>query len=278
MSKVKVKISKPFHRVKILKGKEALVEETSALPPLEDLENDDELIEEDEEEEIEEEPEIPEPAVFYNEFSFCSHASPISISLDNIPPKAVPIEDVKKEVQEAYDNGFDDGQQIATSNFEAEIKKYREWMKRIDTIIEDLFIGYSYEVNKFEDALTNLSRMIAEQILQREISNDSKVIITQAKKAIDSLDDDEVFKIRLNPDDLSVLQDAKSELSSDTTLMENVVLSPDETIEKGGCILETTAGTIDARISKQLDILKKKLDEVSVKNIPKEESTSEIES
>ena len=268
MAKVKVKIQRPIHRVKILKGKEALVEETDAFPPLEDIEEEPEedlFPDEDIEEEFEEEEEeIPGPAVFYSELSFCNPLKPVSINMDRVPPKAVPVDEVKKEVQKAYDEGFNDGQQISTSNFEAEIEKYREWMKRIDTVVEDLSISYSYEVNKFEESLTSLAQMMAEHIIQREISGDSEIIITQARKAIESLDDDEVFKIRINPEDMKVLQDARSELSTDSSLMKNVVISPDESISKGGCIMETSAGTIDARISKQLDKIKKKIDEVAV--------------
>lgn len=283
MSKVKVKIQRPIHRVKILKGKEALVEETEALPPLEEIEEepDEEFFpEEDIEEEYEEEEEIPEPAVFYSEFTFCKPVNPVSINVDRIPPKAVPVDEVQKEVQKAYDEGFNDGQQVSTSNFEAEIEKYREWMKRIDTVVEDLSISYSYEVNKFEESLTSLAKMMAEHILQREISDDAEIIITQARKAIESLDDDEVFKIRINPDDMKVLKDARSELSTDSSLMKNVEISPDESISKGGCILETSAGTIDARISKQLAKLKKKIDDVAVsdKTYTEEEDENQQES
>ncbi len=274
MSKVKVRVGKPIHRVKILKAKDVLIEDTEAFTPLdelifEDLEND--LDRFDEEEREKEKREIPETALFSNEFYFCNPKKPISISMDKIPPKSVPVEEVKKEVQKAYDNGFDDGQQVTTSNFEAEIEKYREWMKRIDSVIEDLTISYNFEVNKFEESLTFIAKMMAEHILEREISKDSEVVITQAKKAIDSLDEDMIFRIRVNPEDIEILKDAKSTLSSDTSITENIVLSPDNSIAKGGCVLETSAGTVDARINKQLEKLKQAMDNVTLNEDPHEE-------
>jgi flagellar biosynthesis/type III secretory pathway protein FliH len=265
MSKVKVRVGRPFHRVKILKGKDILLDDIDIFAPLDTTLTDDIIDKLDEfDEELEEEEQIPEPAVFTNEFCFCNPTKPVSISLEKIPPKAIPVDEVKKEVQKAYDNGFDDGQQVTTSNFEAEIEKYRDWMKRIDSVVEELKISYHSDIKKIEESLTSLATMIAENILEREISKDSEVVITQARKAIMSLDEDQIFKIRINPDDLKILEDAKSSLSSDSSLTENVSLSPDDSIQKGGCILETSAGTVDARISKQLEKLKKSLDSVAM--------------
>lgn len=269
MSSVKVKIRQPFHRVKILKGKDAMIEDINVFLPIDTIPDDDiiEKLDEFDENEIEKEKkEDPKPSVFTGEFCFCIPKNPISISLEKIPPKSIPVDDVKKEVQKAYDNGFDDGQKITTSNFKAEIEKYRDWMRRIDSVIEDLAISYHYEVNKFDDSLTSLARMMAEHILVREISQDSAVVLTQAKKAIDSLDEDQIFRIRINPDDLEALEDSKSTLSSDSSISENIVLSPDDSIEKGGCILETSAGTVDARISKQLEKLENALNNVALNN------------
>jgi flagellar biosynthesis/type III secretory pathway protein FliH len=271
MASVKVKVRQPFHRVKILKAKDAFLDDVEIFVPLDTIPDDDIIEKLDEfDEDLEEE--VPEPAVFINQFSFCNPKRPILISLDKIPPKSIPVDEVKKEVQKAYDNGFDDGQQVTTSNFEAEIEKYRDWIKRIDSVVEDLTIGYHVEVNKFEDSLTSLAKMMAEHILEREISQDSEVVITQARKAIDSLDEDKIFRIRINPEDMKALEDAKSRLTPDQSVTENIVLSPDESIEKGGCILETSAGTVDARISKQLEKL-----ENALKNVVVNESANDIE-
>jgi len=263
MASVKVKVRQPFHRVKILKAKDAFLDDVEAFVPLDTIPDDD-LYDKFEEFDENIKEEIPEPAVFYNEFSFCNPQKPILISLEKIPSKSIPVEEVKKEVQKAYNNGFDDGQQVTTSNYKAEIEKYREWIRRFDNVIEDLTIGYHVEINKFEDSLTSLAKMMAEHILDREISLDSEVVITQAKKAIDSLDEEQIFRIRINPDDMEALEDAKSRLTPDKSVTENIVLSPDDSIEKGGCILETSAGTVDARISKQLEKLENALKSVVV--------------
>jgi flagellar biosynthesis/type III secretory pathway protein FliH len=41
------------------------------------------------------------------------------------------------------------------------------------------------------------------------------------------------------------------------------MLIPDETIDQGGCVLETSAGFIDARMKTQLEKIKYSLDTVS---------------
>lgn len=36
-----------------------------------------------------------------------------------------------------------------------------------------------------------------------------------------------------------------------------IVITADKTIENGGCVIETDSGTVDARVSTQMDVLKK---------------------
>jgi flagellar assembly protein FliH len=202
--------------------------------------------------------------VFYEEFSFSDMDTPIEISLKKIPDETLSLEEVKKEVQAGYDRGFEDGQMILRGTMEAEILKQQEWIRRIDKVIEDLEKHYYKEVEDFEDAVVRIAVMIAGQILEREATVDSNIVVEQARKAVRTLNDDVIFKIRVHPENLDILQKVKSRLISDSSRIKNVEITSDDSIDRLGCIMETSAGIIDARLKTQLERVRNTLENVSM--------------
>ncbi|ETZ18367.1 Flagellar assembly protein fliH [Borrelia duttonii CR2A] len=57
----------------------------------------------------------------------------------------------------------------------------------------------------------------------------------------------------MNLDDIDVVSHQKHEFISKFDFIENLEIVEDVNIGKGGCIIETDFGEIDARISSQLD-------------------------
>jgi flagellar biosynthesis/type III secretory pathway protein FliH len=61
--------------------------------------------------------------------------------------------------------------------------------------------------------------------------------------------------LRINPDDLSFVEEWRPELFEKFKTLKSIVVNPDSTIQRGGCLLETPCGDIDARIETQLEII-----------------------
>ncbi|MFC1733625.1 FliH/SctL family protein, partial [candidate division KSB1 bacterium] len=61
------------------------------------------------------------------------------------------------------------------------------------------------------------------------------------------------LSFHVNPEDSAVFE--KKEEFVPEEYLDRIVIVPDETIERGGCKLQTNSGTIDATISAQLDEL-----------------------
>jgi flagellar biosynthesis/type III secretory pathway protein FliH len=202
--------------------------------------------------------------VFIEEFSISNSNEPVQISLSNVIEESLMIEDVKKEVQSAYDDGFKDGQQVTKSIYEAEIQKHLEWIRNFDIITEEFKKNYFSDMKKLEDSLISLAIMVSEHILGHETTANSNLVIEQCRKAINSLSNETIFKIYLHPDNIEILTSVNSGLVIDSTRLEGVVLIADETVDKLGCILETSAGKIDARLKTQLEKIHSALLNVSI--------------
>lgn len=268
MARFDFKLAKKLQRVEIIRSHELIDREISAFVPDEDDFDDLEIEEEPEEEEIiEEEPEpVPADLKFFDYYTITNPGAPVQISLDKIPEESMLLDDVKKEVQHAYDRGFDDAQQVTTNTFETQIIKHQEQILKFDKVIAELKEQYHGDLDALEKSIITLSSLVAGHILEREINEDDNIVIGQVKKAFRELDNEKVFRIRINPDNVSTLKEVRITLEADNSIMKNIEIIPDNSIDKGGCILETSAGMIDGKISTQLEKLHQKLSGVPINN------------
>ena len=65
--------------------------------------------------------------------------------------------------------------------------------------------------------------------------------------------------VRLNPEDHAVIMAADGEFKDVVDRTKRLAFREDDTIEKGGCVVETEVGTIDAQIEVQLKAIRKAL-------------------
>jgi flagellar assembly protein FliH len=78
------------------------------------------------------------------------------------------------------------------------------------------------------------------------------VVVSVAKEALAKVDDSTHITIKMNPDDLQFINETRYQLSDLIDNIENVTLTPESSVQSGGCIIETDLGEIDARIENQL--------------------------
>jgi flagellar assembly protein FliH len=199
---------------------------------------------------------------FTETFVIYDHESPVEINLSNIKEETVPLDVAMTEVQNAYDRGFSDGQKASEAVFVTEIEDYRKWMLRIDKVVDEMRESFADELVKFEKVLLDTATMIAEHILEHEISQNSEIVIEQIKKVIRDVEDENVYEVRLNSEDVFILKEIKSSVFANKEKYPDVKFISDDRIRPGGCIVQTSAGTIDARISRQIERIKIALREI----------------
>ncbi len=185
-------------------------------------------------------------------FTISNLNKPIDINLDKVNKIEFEREELQKQVQEAYDKGFEDGQQATQMALAEEFNKLEDWVRRIDKVTDELTKEFSKKIRELKNAIVPISMKVAEQILRAEIKAKPELIENQIAKALEILDNEKIFNIRLNPDDIEILEKVQSSLISHPKL-EGVEIIPDPTIGQGGCIIETEVGQIDATFESQLN-------------------------
>jgi flagellar assembly protein FliH len=109
-----------------------------------------------------------------------------------------------------------------------------------------------------EPELVRLAIGIAERVLHQQIALDRSVVVEMAKVAIARLVERESVTVRVNPGDLERMREHRDEFLSSGDI-KNFRVIEDQRVDRGGVVVETDGGTIDARIGTQLNEAKRVL-------------------
>lgn len=205
---------------------------------------------------------VPLPQYYSQSYKIANIEKPVELSLEKVKERFKTREEHEAEIEKAYNRGFNEGQNLAADNFEPKIETLKVYVQRIDLVIDGLKEQYLREVKAFEDSVISLGMLTSEKILRREASVHSDVLIEQIRKSMEILDEDAVFIIRLNPSDIDIMKEVKSQVFIDESDAQKVNIKADSSVEKGFCILETSAGKIDSRLKTQIEKIETKLNEV----------------
>ena len=104
----------------------------------------------------------------------------------------------------------------------------------------------------WEGAAVELSAAIAEKILRHELEQKPRLAQATIREALQLAAGQPHVKLRLNPQDLDQLQECGQEAVGQLTKIGRAELVPDDTISRGGCLVETEHGVIDGHIETQL--------------------------
>lgn len=146
----------------------------------------------------------------------------------------------------ARQQGYEEGMNLARS----EIAQATEIIKNVaDSILENR----QKLINDIEDNIVSLAVEIAEKIMAEQLKVEPKVVLSVTKKALMVATEREHLALRINPDDLDVVKSGKDEITSLMDGIQKIEIIPDRRIGRGGVVMETRVGNVDARIESQLE-------------------------
>jgi flagellar biosynthesis/type III secretory pathway protein FliH len=110
-----------------------------------------------------------------------------------------------------------------------------------------------------EAELRTLAVRIAEKILGRELALDPGAVVDVAAAAMRHAGEPRELVVRCAAEDLEALERGKPRLVERCRSAQVARFVADERVPRGGCILETELGVVDARLSTQLDAIERAL-------------------
>ncbi len=149
--------------------------------------------------------------------------------------------------KEAYEKGFAQGEragrELGEKRFDSVVQSFKESLKELRRIQ-----GEWYEKN--EQHLAELACAVARKVVQREVSIDKTIISRMINNALKYIADHEEIIIRIHPSDLEYAGQQRSEIVEGMGEARNVRFEGDESIMRGGAIIESKRGIIETGIEK----------------------------
>jgi len=194
-----------------------------------------------------------------------------SVKLSNIYDDASEIvesqeEYFKRQLEEARRQGFESGKMAAFNELEKEfIKRLNERSSQFEEYIESINQKVEDYEKSLEALLVELSFIFSEKILKREIEKET-IIVETINNAANKIAGALKIVIKINPEDYEFIKSTNQNILADEAFSK-VIFEKDEKIEKGGCLIESDIGSVDARINSQFNELKQKISTNFISNI-----------
>ena len=171
-----------------------------------------------------------------------------------VPQAAVEPTDEAASVQrlatlerDAFATGYAQGER---SGAEAAARRGEAMLRRLTQTIEELSALRTDTIRRTEEQVVQLAMAIARRMVGRELAADRGLLVAMARVALDRLGDTSAATIRLHPEDFAALAPAGG-VAPDSS----VSIVADPVVARGGCLVQSEFGLMDAGLDSQFDEL-----------------------
>ncbi|MCQ2612090.1 MAG: flagellar assembly protein FliH [Treponemataceae bacterium] len=168
---------------------------------------------------------------------------------------------------DAYKDGFDKGSEDGYNEGKHEVERL---IDRLHLILEKTLDKRQQILDETEQQIVELVLLISRKVVKVISENQRQVVMQNVLQALRRVKGRGDVTIRVNMGDVQLTSEHTKEFMQSVESIKSITIAEDSTVEKGGCIIETDFGAIDARISSQLNELEQKILEVApIKTVSK---------
>jgi flagellar biosynthesis/type III secretory pathway protein FliH len=158
--------------------------------------------------------------------------------------------------KEAYEKAFQLGEKAGLESGE---RMFRSAVQSLVEAAEGLKHTEREFYGRVEEEILDLVLATTRKVVQREVNTQRDVILEVLRQAIAKTIDRERIRIRINPSDFDFVHAHKSDIASTVDGVKDLVIEGDESISRGGAVVDSDYGTIDARIERRFEAVEKAL-------------------
>ena len=165
--------------------------------------------------------------------------------------------------QDGFKQGHDDGYSAGESEIERLVERLRK-------MVEALMLRREEILKETEQQIVELVILMTRKVVKIISETQKTAIMSNVLAALKKVKSRGNVILHVNLEDLKLASANADEFIKRVENIQGITVVEDSTVEKGGCVVETDFGAIDARISSQLSELEEKIMEISpVKSVKK---------
>ncbi|MEI6387236.1 MAG: flagellar assembly protein FliH [Spirochaetota bacterium] len=162
----------------------------------------------------------------------------------------------KEATRRGREAGRDEG-------FKEGVTEVERLVTRIHVILDRAMEKRAEILEQAETQVVELVLLVARKVVKVISENQKSVVVQNIQQALRKLNTKADVVVRVNLADLELTTSHIKDFVQMAENAKNLTVVEDTTIDRGGCIIETDFGEIDARISSQLSELEDRILEVS---------------
>jgi flagellar assembly protein FliH len=178
------------------------------------------------------------------------------------PPARESEEDLQERIaaleREAYEKGFAQGQRDGLALEERQLK---EKVQQLDALLDALGGLKEQIFRETEPEMVRLSMAIARKILRSELRAGSYRIEETIRAAMRLLVDTSQIRIKISPEDMEEVSRLVPSLAADFKTG-RIQIMEDAAVQRGGCVLQTGFGNVNATIEDQVAMVEQEIERV----------------
>lgn len=168
----------------------------------------------------------------------------------------------------AYRKGYDEGRESGYNDGQTEQERL---VGRIHRIIESVMNRREEILKETEQQIVDLVILMTRKIVKIISENQKGVVLSNVLAALKKVKARSSVIIHVNLEDVKLTSEHTNEFIKRVEAVQDITVIEDSAVDKGGCIVETDFGAVDARIASQLGELENKILEISpVKTVSSE--------
>ena len=179
------------------------------------------------------------------------------------PPKVDPVEEARREAEALLARAREEAEalreQARAEGYEAGraegLRTLAEGAEHLEGLCRDLAGHKAALYREARDQVVELTLALVQKLLGPLTEEMEGVVVRVVERALQVLSDRETLTIRVNPDDLQVLLEAKPRLMRSFDGIRQLAVVEDPAVRRGGCQVQTPTAEIDARLETQLEEL-----------------------
>jgi flagellar assembly protein FliH len=155
----------------------------------------------------------------------------------------------------AYEQGFRQGEEAARQALTAQLSPVLSAFQQATTEIVHL---RATVLQQAEEDIITLAFQLARKIIQYEALEHREVLAATLTRALEHVVEQDQIVVRVHPDDVHYAAEIKEALGQARGDIKTLTVQGNTSIGRGGCLVESSLGTIDARIEAQFDELEQR--------------------
>ncbi len=152
--------------------------------------------------------------------------------------------------KEGFDKGHEEGYKSGLAEAKPIIETFNALIEELTTVRKEFYV-------QAEREMIDLVLSVAHTVMGLEVERNPALVQNVILKAVEQIRVREKISIRINQEDMAQAEKTLPEISKIVGDTEKVSFRSDPYITRGGCMVETNIGMIDARLESQLEAIRK---------------------